>query len=205
LDSKSPSNLQRHLPSLAFVGLAGLVIGALGSVFIYTGIYNIGADAPHTKPVYWAIQNLRDRSIAVRARDITVPADLNDQKNISVGAGLYAEMCSGCHLGPGLEKTEISQGLYPQAPELSLGLNHTAAEEFWIIKHGVKMTAMPSWGHTHSDELIWNMVAFIRKLPSLSAAQYQAVVKSAPEDHDTMMRNMPGMTKPVDADAPQSH
>ena len=190
--------LQRHLPSLAFVGLAGIAIGAVAGIFIYTGFYNIGADAPHTKPVYWIIENLRDRSIAVRAKDIAVPATLADPKSVAVGAGLYAEMCSGCHLAPGMEKTEISQGLYPQAPELRLGVGHTAAEEFWMIKHGVKMTAMPAWGRTHSDELIWDMVAFVRKLPSLSAEQYQALVKSAPADHDTMMRDMPGMEKPAE-------
>ena len=182
--------LRKHLPSLTFVGLAGLVIGGLAGIFIYAGVYNIGADAPHTRLVYWTIGNLRDRSIAVRARDIAVPSTLNDKENISKGAGLYAEMCSGCHLAPGMEKTEISQGLYPQAPELSLGSNHTAAEEFWIIKHGVKMTAMPAWGRTHSDDLIWDMVAFVRQLPSLSAQQYQAQVASAPADHDEMMKDM---------------
>lgn len=201
LEEKSSSDLRRHLPSLAFVALAGLAIGAAAGVFIYAGVYNIGADAPHTKPVYWAIQNLRDRSIAVRSRDIVVPPALDAQKNIATGAGLYAEMCSGCHLAPGMEKTEISRGLYPEAPELRLGLAHTAAEEFWMIKHGVKMTAMPAWGRTHSDELIWDMVAFVRKLPSLSAQQYQALVKSAPEDHDTMMRDMPGMAKPTERDS----
>ena len=139
------------------------------------------------------IQNLRDRSIAVRARNIQVPADLNDPKRIATGAGLYTEMCSGCHLGPGLEKTEISQGLYPQAPELFRTLGHTPAQEFWMIKHGVKMTAMPAWGRTHSDDRMWDMVAFVRQLPSMSPEQYQAAIKSAPEDHDAMMRDMPGM------------
>jgi mono/diheme cytochrome c family protein len=129
---------------LAFVGLAGVAIGAVAGIVIYTGFYNIGADAPHTKPVYWVIGNLRDRSIAVRARYIVPPPTLSDQKNLAIGAGLYAEMCSGCHLAPGTEKTEISLGLYPQAPELRLGSDHTAVEEFWIIKHGVKMTAMPA-------------------------------------------------------------
>jgi mono/diheme cytochrome c family protein len=202
LDREKRLDLQRHLPSLAFVGLAGLAIGAVAGIFIYTGVYNIGADAPHTKPVYWVIEKLRDRSIAVRAKDIVVPPAFADQKNIAVGAGLYAEMCSGCHLAPGMERTEISQGLYPLAPELRLGTDHTAAEEFWMIKHGVKMTAMPAWGRTHSDDLIWDMVAFVRKLPSLSAEQYQALVKSAPADHDTMMRDMPGMEKPATGNSP---
>ena len=51
------------------------------------------------------------------------------------------------------------------------------------------MTGMAAWGPTHNDTLIWNMVAFLRKLPELSAAQYQQAVKSAPQDHDEMMKN----------------
>ncbi|WP_309604367.1 cytochrome c [Phenylobacterium sp.] len=183
---------------MAFVLVAALVAGGVGGAFLEAGIYNIGADVPHTRPVLWMIGSMRDRSIAVRARDIRIPADLASPARIAAGAGLYAEMCSGCHLAPGMEKTEISQGLYPAAPELSRGLAHTPGEEFWMIKHGVKMTAMPAWGRTHSDELIWDMVAFVRTLPTLSAAQYQATVNSAPKDHDAMMRDMPGMAmKPV--------
>src|SRR5450759_3334927 len=116
---RRPLDLQRHLPSWPFVALASLLIGAVLGAVIFTGLYDIGADAPHTPPVHWLIETLRDRSIAVRAHGIAVPADLNDPKRISTGAGLYASMCSGCHLAPGMEKTEISQGLYPAAPELS--------------------------------------------------------------------------------------
>ena len=114
-------DLRHHFPSWPFVGLAGLVIGGLAGFFIYFGVYNIGADAPHTPPVHWLIETLRDHSITARARGVTAPADLSDPKRIATGAGLYADMCSGCHLAPGMEKTEISQGLYPPAPELSRG------------------------------------------------------------------------------------
>ena len=193
MTERTKIDIGRHLPSAAFVAFAVGVVAALTAAVIFVGLYDIGADAPHTPPVHWFIENLRDRSIAVRAHGIAVPADLNDPKRIATGAGLYTEMCSGCHLAPGMEKTEISQGLYPPAPELSKGLDHTPAEEFWMIKHGVKLTAMPAWGRTHSDELMWDMVAFVRKLPTLSPAQYKAVVDSAPKDHDAIMKDMPGM------------
>src|SRR3546814_17033915 len=101
-------------------------------------------------------------------------------------------MCSGCHLAPCLEKSEIIQGLYPSAPELFREPQRSAKEQFWIIKHGVKLTAMPAWGKTHSDELIWDMVAFVRQMPKMSPAQYQAVIASAPEDHDAMMKDKIG-------------
>ena len=197
-------DLHRHLPSAMFVILAALVVAALAGVFIFAGVYNIGADAPHYRPVFMALEQLRDRAITHHARDIVVPADLNSPARIATGAGLYTEMCTGCHLGPGLEKTEMSQGLYPQAPELARGQDQSAAEQFWTIKHGVKLSAMPAWGKTHDDQLIWDMVAIVRALPKMTPEQYKAAVASAPADHDAMMKDMPGMKsmggmKPIEA------
>ena len=187
-------DLHRHLPSTAFVMLLLLVVAAFAGVFVYAGIYNIGADAPHSKLVYNTLDKFRERAIKHHARNILVPADFNDPKRLATGAGLYTEMCTGCHLGPGVEKSEMSQGLYPPAPELARGTDHSPAEMFWIIKHGVKLSAMPAWGKTHSDDLIWDMVAFARALPKMSPEQYQAALASAPAEHDEMMKEMPGMS-----------
>ncbi len=182
-----------HVVAATTIGLCALVAVLVATLVVATGAYNIGADSPHTKPVFFVMQAVRNRSIAVRASHVTVPKDLGDPKRIATGAGLYGEMCSGCHLAPGMEKTEISQGLYPSAPEFSRGAPLSPQVEFWAIKHGIKMTAMPAWGRTHSDELIWDMVAFLRKLPSQTPAEYQAALKSAPADHDAMMKDMKGM------------
>src|SRR4029450_5767845 len=130
------------------IGAAFVLVAAVG-VAIYAGLYNIAADVPHTQPVYWLFETARERSVAARARDIAVPNDLADVNRISKGASEYAEMCSGCHLAPGMKRTEISQGLYPRAPELRRRTDLTPAAQFWIVKHGVKMTGMPAWGVTH--------------------------------------------------------
>ena len=142
---------------------------------------------------------MRIRSVAVRAENVVRPADLGDPKRIAAGAGLYAEMCSGCHLAPGMEPSEISRGLYPRAPTLTKPTGLTPEQEFWVIKHGIKMSGMAAWGVTHNDTLIWNMVAFIDKLPSLSAADYQAATRNSGEAHDHMMHDMPsGPSGPSD-------
>ncbi len=165
-----------------------VVFVAAGLGYVYSGAYDVAADVPHTRLVYWLLNKARDRSVAVRAQAVRVPGDLTSSARISAGAGLYDDMCSGCHLAPGMEKTEISQGLYPAAPELAHGTDLTPAEEFWIIKHGIKMTGMAAWGKTHNDTLIWDMVAFLQRMPLLSPDTYKALVKSAPADHDEMMR-----------------
>jgi mono/diheme cytochrome c family protein len=173
----------------ALVAVALLVLIGAAAVGIYAGLYNIAADVPHTQPVYWLLETARDRSIAARARDVVVPHDLNDPTRISKGAGQYADMCSGCHLAPGMKRTEISQGLYPRAPELRRKTDLTPAEQFWVVKHGIKMTGMPAWGVTHDDDLLWDVVAFVRKLPELTPEQYEALVKNAPK-HEELMQEM---------------
>jgi mono/diheme cytochrome c family protein len=186
-----------HKPSgmsgawLIALGAAGVLLAAVVAclVIVYAGLYNVAADIPHTKLVYGLMETSRDRSIAVHAAGIAVPDDLADPDRIASGAGLYAEMCAGCHLAPGMKRTEISRGLYPRAPKLAREIDLSPAEKFWVVKHGIKMTGMPAWGVTHSDDLLWDMVAFLQKLPELTPEQYRSLVENAP-DHDDMMEEM---------------
>lgn len=158
--------------------LAMLSIG----VFIYSGLYPIGADQPHNKITYWLLESLRENSIARSAKNIEIPDNLNSADRLLAGGADYHAMCSGCHLKPGKSDSDLSIGLYPSPPNLTKfsestqkTLNDTSAlqRQFWIIKHGIKASGMPAWGATHVDERIWNMVAFINRLPSLTEDQYQ--------------------------------
>lgn len=163
-----------------------IVVAALGlGAFVWSGLYDIGADAHHTKPVYALMQTLRERSIAHHAKDITVP-NLDDSQLVLKGAGQYAAMCTGCHLAPGMAENEMRPGLYPKPPQLSK-FAPDPREAFWVIKHGIKMSAMPAWGSSHDDATIWSMVAFLQKLPGLSPAQYKDIVARAPPDEDMDM------------------
>ncbi|GAI41349.1 unnamed protein product, partial [marine sediment metagenome] len=120
----------------------------------------------------------RERSIAVRKGESKVPADLNDPARIRQGSGNYNSMCTGCHLSPGAEETELSLGLYPKPPNLTKE-PVDAAEAFWVIKHGIKASGMPAWGKSMNDVYIWNMVAFLQELPKLDKAKYDALVASS--------------------------
>lgn len=171
--------IKHHGITVAVV-LGVLALGA--GAFVYSGIYNIGADDHHTKPVFAVLQTLRNRSIHVRSEDLKVP-DLNDPQLILKGAGQYAAMCTGCHLAPGMKTSEIRPGLYPQPPNLSQ-TRIDPKDAFWVIKHGIKMSAMPAWGFSHDDPTIWSMVAFLQKLPDMTPAQYKDIVARAPPDDD---------------------
>ena len=167
----------------SFILLAVVVMIAI-ELFIVSGIYNVGADVPHWPLTARLIGHLRQRSIEKHASGIAVP-DLGDPKLMAEGAEHYSAMCEGCHLAPGKGDSEIRQGLYPAPPKLTEHDPRTPAEQFWIIKHGVKLTAMPAWGQTHSDNAIWGLVAFVQQLPGMSPSEYATKTHgTGRNDHD---------------------
>jgi mono/diheme cytochrome c family protein len=162
--------------------ILGAAIGftaAGGAVFVASGVYNIGADDHHTKVVLAIIEKLRDHSIAVRSNTIEAH-DVEDPQRIAAGGQRYAALCVGCHLAPGVTKSDIRQGLYPHPPNLAQEEPQQAQRAFWVIKHGNKMSAMPAWGKTLDDEAIWNIVAFVRKMPELTPESYQQLSQERP-------------------------
>jgi len=46
---------------------------------------------------------------------------------------------------------------------------------FWVVKNGINMTGMPSFALAGAkDEDIWAIAAFLKKLPTVSEADYKA-------------------------------
>jgi len=154
-------------------------IGIFGiAVFIYSGVFSIAADDPHWPLTYKILNVVRDRSIEARSTAVT-PPDLSNDTSIRLGAGNYDSMCTACHLAPGMEDSELSLGLYPKPPPWrEIGLVDPR-EAFWIVKHGIKMSGMPAWGKSMSDGHIWNIVAFVQKLPQLTPDTYRELVASS--------------------------
>ena len=87
--------------------LIALAVGVSAAVFVYSGAFNVAADAPHSALVFGVMEAVRDRSIAVRINNIQVPL-LEDPKLVAGGAKHYAEMCVDCHRAPGSQKSQKS-------------------------------------------------------------------------------------------------
>ncbi len=152
--------------------------------YLFSGKYYVGADRVDNPVTAAMIHGVYEASLAEHVRDVAAP-DLNDEARIREGADHYAEMCTGCHLAPGVDTSEIRQGLNPKPPRLDQAAAQIPpARMFWVIKHGVRMTGMPAWGQTHADAKIWAMVAFVRQLPQMTPAQYQALTAGSGHDHD---------------------
>ena len=159
-----------------------LGVGAIiGAGVVYSGRIDVSADTPHSALVYRLIETARDNAIDRQVRDAIVPANLADDERIRRGAGNYAAMCVECHFAPGKSNSEIRMGLYPEPPDLAQpGKADAAARQFWVIKHGIKASGMPAWSKGGiEDASIWDMVAFLQKMPTLNADQYAALVESS--------------------------
>jgi mono/diheme cytochrome c family protein len=175
------NNATTNIKRLAVVTAIVFIAAA---AFLYSGLYPMGADKPHFQATTWILQTLREQSIARAASDVAVPENLNNSDRLLAGGADYNDMCSSCHLKPGKISSDFSLGLYPAPPNLALkeNLNRYSDSEdaadkrrFWIIKHGIKASGMPAWAPGHDDERIWNMVAFLKRLPMLTANQYQVL------------------------------
>ena len=78
-----------------------------------------------------------------------------------------------CHGAPGV-KPKPWVVLTPDPPDLSTAVRKwTDAQLYWIVKHGIKMSGMPAFGPSHSEEELWGIVAFLRKLPGMAPEEYE--------------------------------
>lgn len=156
--------------------MAFVVLAIAAAVAVVTGVYNVAATVPHTAPEELILNSIMRYSVKAHAGEEARETWNEDQ--VREGFRQYDEMCIICHGAPGKEQTDINKGLRPNPPNLAEREKRwNSAELFWIIKNGIKMTGMPAFGPTHPDEVIWNIVGFIRRLPCISAEQFATMEK----------------------------
>jgi len=161
-----------------FAGVIFTLLALAATVFIVShfGLYPIGADNPPSS---------LERSLAMRAMDVYADKHKPEMDNptaltaanLSEGAKEYEEHCAFCHGGAKAKISPMQNKLNPPAPQLIDHIPHDPDNWlFWVTKHGVRMTGMPSWDGIMSDEEMWKVVAFIKhsdKLPPEAAAAWQ--------------------------------
>jgi len=170
---------------LAFLVALCLLVGGIAA-FVWSGSYNVGATVPHRDITHWFLEKVRERSISAHSRGIVVPS-IKDPKLVDIGFKNYHAMCRLCHSAPGYPRTEISKGLYPSPPDLvseDVVKQLSDAELYWVIKNGIKMTGMPAFGPTHSEDELWGIVVFLKRLPNLKPEEYKAIVKASGLDKE---------------------
>jgi mono/diheme cytochrome c family protein len=160
---------------LAFIGALGIIVVIATAVFFFGGFYSIAATEPDPGVVAWAIIHVRDASIAHHATE-TPSGSLDDPAVIRAGAHAFATRgCVNCHGGPGAQWQKFSEGLNPDPPDLKDIVGDIQPRElFWVVKNGIKMTGMPGFGAIGvPDPEIWSIVAFLKKLPTVTEADFK--------------------------------
>ncbi len=161
---------------LAGIGALAIIVAVGAAVFFFGGYFNVAASEPDPGIVKWALTKVRAASIDHHAR-LTAPGNLDDPEIVRAGARAFSERgCTNCHGAPGVNWQKFSEGLNPDPPDLKdIVHERQPAQLFWVVKNGIKMTAMPSFGAIGTDDKeIWSIVAFIRKLPNVSEADFKA-------------------------------
>lgn len=180
---------------LTLLATAMLGISA-AAAFVYAGGYDVAATDPHWPVTYWIMEQTRINSIKARAAGIIPPLGFDAPTNVASAAGHFAAHCAMCHGAPGIDRGDFAAGMYPQPPSLTdISKRYTPTQLFWIVKHGLKMSGMPSMADD-GDDLLWATVGLLEKLPGMTPGAFKELVEAS---------NMQGMnmggdpTPPADA------
>jgi cytochrome c1 len=165
--------------ALVVIGATLLIAAAAGVAFIYSGVYEVSATRQHTTPVFWVLEVTMRNAVRRRASDIVAPP-LTDADLVQRGFLLHRESCAQCHGAPGVSPDNVGKALLPAPNNLvQTALEWSAAEIYWVTRNGLKMTGMPAWGMRYTEDDLWAIVAFVKHMPRVTAADYAAMAKDA--------------------------
>lgn len=161
---------------------AALLLLPAGAAFawLHAGLYDVSASAKDNPLVAKMLHSTYEASLHHYGGHDAPPADMMSLDNIRAGAHTYDANCALCHGAPDRPLSAVGAGIQPAAPALlAASRRNNPALMFWVIKHGVNMTAMPSFGKTQSDQTLWQVAAFLYAKRGIPKTDYDRLV-SAP-------------------------
>jgi mono/diheme cytochrome c family protein len=162
--------------------LTSIVVALVGGyLLLKSGHVPANADAAPGRLELWAAGAALEATIAREAPTGPNPVALTDA-NLAAGARLYGQHCAICHgtAAGTASASPVAKGEYPAPPQLATdGVEDDPdGVTYWKIKHGVRLTGMPSWKDTLTDPQIWTLALFLKhmdKLPAGAQAEWNAV------------------------------
>ena len=161
--------------SVILVVLALLAVSAAAFYFLILPGLSVARNEPSKFEVAVA-GYLLDHSVPASAKAMASPLGAKpDPAAIEAGHRLFTQKCETCHAYDGGGRTEIGGNAFPRAPMLrDHAADMTDGEIFYHIRNGIRNTAMPAWNFP--DDKVWQLVAYIRRLPRVAAREAQDVV-----------------------------
>jgi mono/diheme cytochrome c family protein len=169
----------RHRHKVLFATLGALTLLSIGIVIgfvvLLSGAMSTAATTQHFGITHRLLELGLRFSVNAAASGIEAPA-LDDPVLIDVGLGCFREHCEQCHGAPAVPPMAAARGLLPTPNSLAESAREwSPAALYYITRKGVRMTGMPAWEFRISETGLWSTVAFLRTLPSLTRAEYQAL------------------------------
>jgi mono/diheme cytochrome c family protein len=158
--------------------LATIVVAAVGGyIVLSSGLVPANADAEPGWLETWAANTSLEATLDREAPKGPDPVALTDE-NLIAGIELYGRHCAICHgtAEGNASASPVAKGLYPRPPQLATDGVEGDPEGFlfWVIRHGIRWTGMPSWASTLTDEQIWTLALFLKHMDKLPSAAQQA-------------------------------
>src|ERR1700686_671025 len=149
------------------------LIGAY--LLVRSGLIPANADAKPGWLETWMASTSLDATLRRDAPMGQNPMEMTEQ-NLLEGVHLFAQNCAVCHgSAEGVSPSPIAKGLYQKPPQLAANGVEDDPEgvSFWKIKHGIRLTGMPSFGYSLSDRQIWTLALFLKHMDKLPPAVQQ--------------------------------
>ena len=157
-----------------------LLILALGLLFALLGFVGMRADNPPSKMETTLATHDMDASVARAAPKLTNPVAA-DETNLVAGARLYSEHCALCHGDPAHPKSPLADSINPPAPQFTNDMaDMPENQNFYIIQHGIRWTAMPGWKNVLSEQQSWQLVTLLSHMHDLPPAAKQVFAEAGP-------------------------
>jgi cytochrome c553 len=160
-------------------------VPAAAFLFAWSGLYNVAASSGHLAFVSWFLQFAMQNSVETYSIGV--------KKAPPLGAALaergmlyFHSGCAPCHGAPGLSRNPVALAMLPPPPDLTgASRDWSDAQLFRIVKQGIKYTGMPAWPAPSRDDEVWALVAFIKRMPQISTAEYKAATRLRDSGDDT--------------------
>ena len=157
--------------------LLTLAVALIGGYFLVrSGFVPANADTQPGRLETWLAHTSLDATLAREAPTGQNPVELSEQ-NLTHGVHLFAQNCAVCHGSAkgAASPSPIAKGLYQKPPQFATDGVEDDPEgvPFWKIKHGIRLTGMPSFGDSLSDQEIWTLALFLKHMDKLPPAVQQ--------------------------------
>lgn len=158
--------------------IASILVALLGAyVVLQSGLIPANADAKPGGLELWAAGKSLQATLRKEAPKGPNPVALTEA-NLIDGISLYGQHCAICHgtAAGTASASPIAKGLYPAPPQLATEGVEDDPEgvSYWKIRHGIRLTGMPSWGSSLSDRQIWTLALFLKHMDKLPPKAQQA-------------------------------